>query len=215
MFGGVMAVVDQGRVVLGGSTYDGATATLPGIYKLPTADFHDILTGNNGYSAGKGYDLVTGIGSPISNLFVPDLVNGISVITTPPAVGGIDSSTLSYKVGGAPLAIAPSITLTDASSTTLTGAIINFSSGYVTNNDWLSFTNTANISGSYFYATGRLVLTGTASLAEYQAAIRSITYRFTGRLPSSSVRQISIQVTDSSTPNYYDSNIVTKKLVVQ
>jgi hypothetical protein len=28
-------------------------------------DFHDIVAGNNGYPAGPGYDLVTGIGSPI------------------------------------------------------------------------------------------------------------------------------------------------------
>ena len=33
--------------------------------------FHDITSGNNGYPAGPGYDLVTGIGSPVANVLVP------------------------------------------------------------------------------------------------------------------------------------------------
>ena len=34
MFGGVMAVVDQGRIISGQTTLDGSTQTLPAIYKL-------------------------------------------------------------------------------------------------------------------------------------------------------------------------------------
>jgi hypothetical protein len=40
-----------------------------------TSIFHDITTGSNGYSAGVGYDLVTGLGSPIANTLVPLLAN--------------------------------------------------------------------------------------------------------------------------------------------
>src|SRR5439155_23060911 len=36
--------------------------------------FHDIVSGNNGYKAGTGYDLVTGVGSPRANNLVQDLV---------------------------------------------------------------------------------------------------------------------------------------------
>ena len=59
---------------------DGPSQTLSSLYKLPSADFHDITTGSNGYPAGVGYDLVTGIGSPIVNKVVADLS---SVSTTP------------------------------------------------------------------------------------------------------------------------------------
>jgi len=45
---------------------------LTALYHHP-ADFHDITWGNNGYQAGPGYDLVTGLGSPIANLIVKDL----------------------------------------------------------------------------------------------------------------------------------------------
>ena len=44
----------------------------------PATDFHDIVTGTStgtpNYSAGPGYDLVTGIGTPLANLLVQDLL---------------------------------------------------------------------------------------------------------------------------------------------
>jgi subtilase family serine protease len=74
LWAGLIAVVDQGRTIDGLGTLDGATQTIPAIYSLPAADFHDITAGNNGYPATTGYDLVTGRGTPIANLLVPDLV---------------------------------------------------------------------------------------------------------------------------------------------
>ena len=48
------------------------------LYANP-ADFHDITsgtsTGSPNYSAGRGYDYVTGMGSPIANLIVGSLVD--------------------------------------------------------------------------------------------------------------------------------------------
>ena len=41
----------------------------------PSGDYHDITSGNNGYAAGPGYDLVTGIGTPVANLLVPALAH--------------------------------------------------------------------------------------------------------------------------------------------
>jgi hypothetical protein len=41
-----------------------------------TSDFHDITSGNNGtYSAGPGYDLVTGRGTPFANLIASALID--------------------------------------------------------------------------------------------------------------------------------------------
>ena len=70
----LIAVADQGRVAAGGTTLDGPTQTLPGLYSLPSADFHDITSGSNGSdSAGTGYDDVTGRGTPVAKLLAPDL----------------------------------------------------------------------------------------------------------------------------------------------
>ncbi len=68
---GLIAIANQGR---GGASLDGATQTLPALYNLPSADFHDITSGSNGdFSAGPGYDEVTGLGTPQANLLVPAL----------------------------------------------------------------------------------------------------------------------------------------------
>jgi subtilase family serine protease len=78
---GLIAIADQIR----GQFYHmppltGASQTLPRLYGLandPTSyanDFHDVTSGGNGtYNAGTGYDLVTGLGSPVANKLLPDL----------------------------------------------------------------------------------------------------------------------------------------------
>jgi subtilase family serine protease len=72
----LLAIANQGRALDGLGTLDGGKQTLPALYKLPGSDFHDITAGSNGaYSAGPGYDQVTGRGSPIANKVVPDLVS--------------------------------------------------------------------------------------------------------------------------------------------
>jgi subtilase family serine protease len=76
-WGALIAIADQGRVLAGQGTLDGFSQTLPKLYSLSSADFHDVTTGSNGgFSAGAGYDLVTGRGSPIANLVAKDLVDG-------------------------------------------------------------------------------------------------------------------------------------------
>ncbi len=73
----LIAIADQGRAAAGESALS-STTLLPAIYQLPAADFHDITSGTSdgspSYSAGPGYDLVTGRGSPIANLVVAGLV---------------------------------------------------------------------------------------------------------------------------------------------
>ncbi len=70
----LVAIADQGRALVNLAPYDGLNDLLPALYKLPAADFHDITAGNNGFPAGPGYDLITGIGTPIVNKLLADLV---------------------------------------------------------------------------------------------------------------------------------------------
>lgn len=70
---GLIAVADQGRALSGLGSLTGSTQTLPMLYALPSYVFHDITTGFNGYNAGPGYDLVSGLGSPIANLVAAGL----------------------------------------------------------------------------------------------------------------------------------------------
>jgi hypothetical protein len=73
LWGALIAIVNQGRSLRGQTTLNGLTQTLPMLYALPSTDFHDITTGDNGFPATSGYDLATGRGSPIANLLVPAL----------------------------------------------------------------------------------------------------------------------------------------------
>jgi subtilase family serine protease len=73
---GLIALADEGRASAGKSTLNSGTQTLPLLYSAPAEDFHDITAGSNGYSALPGYDLVTGLGTPVANNLVPWLING-------------------------------------------------------------------------------------------------------------------------------------------
>jgi hypothetical protein len=89
IWAGLIAIADQGRALEGGTPLTGYTQTLPALYSLPSTDFHDIVYGSNGFSAGPGYDLVTGLGTPVANLLVPalasyQLASTITVSTSPP-----------------------------------------------------------------------------------------------------------------------------------
>ena len=55
---------------------DGPSQTLPILYSAPHLDFNDITSGSNlgGYSAGPGYDMVTGLGTPNSDLVAYSLI---------------------------------------------------------------------------------------------------------------------------------------------
>ena len=65
---GLIAIADQGRVSNGlqtlgtpaGGAQTGPNVLLSAIYSLPSSDFNSVAIGNNGYSAGPGYDFITG-----------------------------------------------------------------------------------------------------------------------------------------------------------
>ena len=70
----LMAIADQGRAMRGFGSMDVAQAH-KAIYAFPQDDFHDIVVGNNGFSAGPGYDLVTGRGSPKAERIIGHLID--------------------------------------------------------------------------------------------------------------------------------------------
>ena len=89
-------------MLAGGTPLTGNTQTLPALYSLPAADFHDIVHGNNGDPAGPGYDLTTGLGTPVANLLVPDLAGyqmpGQMTIKTEPPASVVVGSTFGLTV---------------------------------------------------------------------------------------------------------------------
>ena len=86
VWAGLIAVADQGRDNFGQGRLDGHDNTLYRLYGYqggvtPALEFHDITTGNNGYAAKAGYDLVTGWGSPYADRVVGEMIDDTTVPT--------------------------------------------------------------------------------------------------------------------------------------
>ena len=114
-----------------------------------------------------------------------------SAVVTPS--GGVNS----YTEQAAAVAIMNGTTLADPDSASMTGAVISISTGANTG-DVLSFVNTGGITGTYNAATFTLTLTGSASTANYQTALRSIQFsNLTNDNPNAS-KTLSVQVNDGS-----------------
>ncbi len=110
----------------------------------------------------------------------------------------------SYTEGGT-VNLLNTLTLDDPEGT-LESATVQFTEygkQLHTTEDQLSFTNQSGISGSYDAANGVLTLTGTASVADYQAALRSITYTNLSDAPDTDSRILSVSVNDG----FIESNV--------
>ena len=81
-------------------------------------------------------------------------------------------ATRAYTEQGAAAVIDNTITLTDADDTQLTGATVTITSPVT--GDTLNFVTQNGITG--VFAAGVLTLTGTTTLANYQTALRSVTF---------------------------------------
>ncbi len=107
---GLIAVADQGLALAGVGSLANAQSAL---YALPSSSFHPVTSGFNGYSAGSGYNLVTGLGTPIANRVVAGLLaaHGVSQFTgfNSPYVPGALSA----------LTALPTLETTSSSSTTI------------------------------------------------------------------------------------------------
>jgi VCBS repeat-containing protein len=118
------------------------------------------------------------------------------------------NATLSYTENQAPAAIDAALTLSDVDSATLGSATVQISGHFVAGEDVLGFTDQNGIHGSYDAVHGILTLTGTSSVANYQAALASVTYFDSSDNPSAAPRTISFSVDDGAAANSH-SNVAT------
>jgi hypothetical protein len=134
----------------------------------------------------------------------------VTAVNDAPSVN-TSSGALAYTEDDGPKAVDSGVTVADPDSANLTGAVVKIASGFSSSEDALAFTNTANITGSYDSGTGVLTLTGTDTVANYQAALRSVTYENSSANPSTTTRTVSFKVTDDGSA---DSNTATRNIDV-
>jgi hypothetical protein len=109
------------------------------------------------------------------------------------------AGTTTFAQGGAPVVVDASVTVTDPDSANLTGATVTITNVLDSGQEILA----ANVSGApiavgYQPATGTLTLTGTATVAEYQKVLRTVTYDNAAATPNSANRVIAFQANDGS-----------------
>jgi hypothetical protein len=89
-------------------------------------------------------------------------------------------ASVTYHQNGVPLSLDSGLSVTDPDSGgNLASATVSIGSGFLAG-DTLGFSNQNGIAGSYDAGTGVLTLSGTSSLTNYQSALESVTYSFTG-----------------------------------
>ncbi|QEI04971.1 DUF4214 domain-containing protein [Pigmentiphaga aceris] len=124
----------------------------------------------------------------------------VLTIITKPVIGGL-SGNLNFTEGDAAIAVAANLTLTDDDSvdTGLASAQVKLGSVALDAAESLSLTITpvsmGALTATYVAATGTLSITGTATLAQWQAALRAVTYSNESADPVAS-RSVSITVVD-------------------
>ena len=127
-----------------------------------------------------------------------------------PVLANIEVPALTYTENDPATQISATIIGSDLDDINWDNAWIQISNNYVNGEDVLGFNNQNGIIGSWNALTGTLTLTGLASLANYQAALRSVTYFNTSQLPSQVTRTVSFMVNDGA----LNSNMQTRDINV-
>ncbi|HDZ20438.1 MAG TPA: DUF4347 domain-containing protein [Phycisphaerae bacterium] len=108
----------------------------------------------------------------------------------------IASGDLNYIEDDGAVAVDSGLTVTDVNHTDLAGATVSISSGYVSAEDFLSFVDQLGIRGNWDVGAGVLTLSGMSSVANYQTALRWVTYTNISDAPNMTGRIISFIATD-------------------
>jgi Domain of unknown function (DUF4347)/Bacterial Ig domain len=134
----------------------------------------------------------------------------IIVSNNVPPVVTTSGGSLSYTENDGAVIIDTGLTVADADNATLASARVQVTGNYVNGQDLLAFTNQLGITGSWNAATGELALTGSATVADYQTALRSVTYTNLSDAPNTAARTVSFVVDDGT----IDSAIVTRTITM-
>jgi hypothetical protein len=134
----------------------------------------------------------------------------VGAVNNPPVLSGIETTPLSYTENDGAKDITDSIIVFDSDDASMNSATISFTSNYQKTEDVLSVASSPGITGTWNANNGILTLSGTATVAVYQAALRNVAYRNTSENPSSAIRTVSFKVFDGK--SY--SNVVSRTITV-
>ena len=125
----------------------------------------------------------------------------ITVGNDVPPTLALSQNTLVFAENDAPTLLDPGLTLADVDNPTLASAAIRIAGGYVATQDQLLFTGNpatmGNVTGSYSAGVLTLASAGaTATLAQWEAALRSVAYANSSEQPDTTPRTLRLTVND-------------------
>lgn len=137
MWAGLIAIADQGRQVYNGGVPNALSSSqvLTALYDtLPSSSLRDVTAGNNGFPAATGYDMASGLGTPLANLVVQQLAGigttpHLAFANPPPSTviaagtGGLPNFTVNVEDAG------NNIIGTDSSAVTLSAYYNGYNNG--------------------------------------------------------------------------------------
>lgn len=110
----------------------------------------------------------------------------------------LETSALNYNEGQAAIQITNTLTITDDNAN-MVGAVVRVGGNSLSTEDRLNYTTSGGITGVWSQSTSTLTLSGNATKAAYQTALRSITYQNTNNVnPYTGTRTITFAVTDGT-----------------
>ncbi len=116
----------------------------------------------------------------------------------PPVLANIEGGPISYAEGDPAVNITGTLTVSDNDDTDLESATVEIISGFDASEDQLLFSDQNGITGNIVGDT--LTLSGTSSLANYEAALRSVQYNNTDLVdPSPATRVVEFIANDGTT----------------
>jgi hypothetical protein len=137
----------------------------------------------------------------------------ITAVNTAPSLSAIEGAALAYSVSSPAAAITSTLTVADVDSPNLAGATVQVTANCTSGDDVLGFTSQNGITGTYTAATCLMTLSGSSSIANYQAALRSVTYSNANSATSTATRTVSFQANDGGAANNL-SNVATRNVTI-
>jgi hypothetical protein len=199
--GGVNTAVAQ--TVVDGMSYRNSSDTPSTATRVVTLTS---ITDNGGTANGGVNSTAVSIAASVS----------VSAVNDAPIVINT-SGPSAFTEGGSSVVIDAGLTLSDVDNSTLDSATVSITGNFQSGEDILAFTNDGssmgNITASYNAATGEMTLTSagaTATLAQWQTALRSVTYSNGNEAPNTATRTISFVANDGQS----DSATATKTVSV-
>jgi len=152
-------------------------------------------TGENPSAASRTVEITVNDGDNDSNSLSRDI--DIIPVNDVPIISNIETGPLVYIENTGTSVISSTLDLSDIDNLNLNGAAVQISGNYSNGEDVLAFNDTATITHSWDPQSGTLTLSGTDTVASYQAALRSVTYTNTSDDPLAAPRTIAFVVTDT------------------